>query len=113
MKDFLWLLFHPPYWMMNCDYSKEWDEWLNAAMKKEKFRLLSDGFHARICGATIWIRNHPYDSFTAFIKTTQLWDNRFTVTEVRPSRITIRNAMRKLEEEKKNNYGCDSGINSN
>jgi hypothetical protein len=85
---------HPSYWVQVGTYNSEWDKWLNEAMDKDKFVIISE-FQASISGVTIWIANHPYGSFTPFsFKTTIL-----PVNSPRPKRSTIARAWEKLTND--------------
>jgi hypothetical protein len=79
---------HPSYWIQNYPYNSEWDKWLNEAMDKDKFVIISK-FEASISGVTIWISNHPNASFTPYT-------NSSILNMVRPKRSTIVRAWEKL-----------------
>jgi len=87
LKDILWVLLNPSYWIMSCPYSKEWDKVLRESMSNNKFIIL-DHYTAKLGKREIWICNHPDASF-------RLWVN-CNAVNVRPSRITIRDAYNKL-----------------
>lgn len=88
MKYWLKVLFTPSCWLQNESYNSEWDEELNRLMDSgEKFKDVSS--HTAIIGGhCVWIRNHPYASFTPY----------YTAIPqiIRPSRATILRAMDKL-----------------
>lgn len=85
--DWFLILINPKYWMMNDPYSKLWDIKLNYLMENNKFKSI-DHYTAFLGNNCIWISNHPYASFELY--------NRLYKLEVRPSRITILRAHRKL-----------------
>lgn len=86
-KDFL-ISISSRFWIMNYPYSRIWNDTLKEKMKTEKFKRLSA--HTAILGnLKIWTSNYPYASFTH----RQGWLN------VRPSRMTIIRANRKMEED--------------
>ena len=87
IKDVLTIIFWPKIWLMNDRYNKDWDKKLNSLMKANKFEQGSE-YDATIGGTKVWIANHPYASFSP----RSLGEN----IKVRPSRITILRAHRKL-----------------
>lgn len=76
---------HPRYWLMNHQFNRDWDNWLNEQMDSGSFEAIS-AHTARIGGRIVWIENHPYASFT----------NYGEGIRVRPSRRTIIRAHDKL-----------------
>jgi hypothetical protein len=89
LKNILFAIFHPSYWVSIHMYNKEWDEELNDLMNRHTFHIVDD-FTVKLGNKTIWYRNHPYGSFTE-------WDN-FLIGR-RPSRRTRHIAMTKLIKE--------------
>lgn len=87
IKDFLFTLFHPSYWIMNEEYSKEWDDYFNNLMKKHSF-VYHDKYYSKIGNNFVWIANHPYASFTPE-----------TNSAIRPSRRTIYKAYKKYNKD--------------
>jgi len=83
LKDFLFWLSHPGYWVMNNPYSPEWDRMLSALMKAHSFDQI-DEYTACLGGKKIWITNRPYASMCP------------RHIEVRPKRRTIHKAHIKL-----------------
>ena len=79
-------LFRPNYWIMVDRYCREWDSKLNLLLKHYRFTNYN-GYTADIGGYTVWVKNHPYGSFTPYAQ---------GLPEVRPSRLTIERAQRKL-----------------
>jgi len=67
---------------MNEPYSKAWDIKFNKMLDLNEFEIKSQ-FNASLGGEEIWIENHPYASFNY-------------KGSVRPSRLTIAKAYRKL-----------------
>lgn len=97
MKDFLkglLFIFMPHYWIMNERYGKVWDKELNELMSKYKFEIESEGHIAKLGNRRIWIANHPYSSFM-LIKD----GYHCSSFDIRPSRLTIWRAERKLKED--------------
>lgn len=88
LKELFFIITHPKYWIMNYDYSPLWDEELDNLMETETFKLVSE-CRATLGGFHIWIGNHPYASFTPLN----------AGPTVRPSRITIHEAKKKLERD--------------
>lgn len=98
IKDFLFFLVRPNYWLMNSPYCRGWDKKLNKLMEEHQFEIMSGSLYAKLGGHRVWITNHPYNSFT-------LDDN-----HCRPSRKTIYHAMQKLKREALDNFnGCSRG----
>lgn len=83
MNELLSVLLTPMCWVQNYPYSVEWDLELNKRMAEDRFVRRSD-CTAMIGHHTVWIANHPYASFTN------------QELSVRPSRMTILKAHRKL-----------------
>ena len=90
----IWLALHPSYWLQNYKYDKKWDEEINSLMDSGEFKII-DGYCAEINGVLIWTENQPYATMRYMHK---LWQ----VESHRPSRRTIRRALRKLEAAKLN-----------
>lgn len=82
-----WVLaLSPRYWFMSYPYSDAWDARLNQLMEQNTFKWASP-CQAKLGGVHVWIENHPYASFSPY-KPAQI--------NVRPSRLTIIRAHRKL-----------------
>ena len=88
LKDFMTSL-TPGYWLQNNHYCEKWDRELNELLKTKKFQPI-DKCTARIGERTVWIKNHPYASFSP-------WPSNHV--DVRPRRITIARAHKKLLED--------------
>src|SRR5580658_9734815 len=86
----LMFIFMPHYWLMNSPYNEEWDRVLSALMQANKFESIGE-CRAKIGNITVWTCNHPYASFTPYCQ--------FVSDDIRPSRTTIRLAMKKLKAE--------------
>ena len=87
----IWLAFHPSYWLQNYDYSSDWDKELNALLDAGEFEVI-DEYTADICGIKVWITNEPY---AVMRKYTLLGPQSH-----RPSRWTIRRALRIMKQAK-------------
>lgn len=79
----------PQYWIMNYNYSKEWDIELNRLLELHTFRLISS-YRATLGDTEIWIANHPYASFVIHGNVRPI---------VRPSRLTIERTHKKLLQD--------------
>lgn len=75
--------FSPSYWGQLYNYCPLWDAKLNALMDKYEFTSITK-YTAKLGETEIWIQNHPYASFTPYN------------SSIRPSRITVAKARRKL-----------------
>lgn len=84
--DYIHILVNPHYWLMNYPYSEIWDSKLNKLMENNKFSNYT-GYTSNLGDFEIWITNHPYASFTPYS---------CGKLDVRPSRITILRAHRKM-----------------
>ncbi len=80
------ILFMPRYWIMNYEYSPEWDRKFNMLLDKYDF-VVEDEFTALLGNERIWISNMPYAAFRPY---TMMKTGKF-----RPSRLTIFRAERK------------------
>ena len=78
----------PSCWSPNHGYDEDWDQALRGLMTKYRFRG-RDGYKATLGPIAIWIANHPYASMRPFPE----------LPHIRPSRVTILEAMDKLERE--------------
>lgn len=62
MKEFLLnlqFILRPAYWMLNREYSEQWDRVLNQLL--DEYKLTDIGSHHATLGpTTIWITNVPY-----------------------------------------------------
>jgi len=85
-------LFMPSYWIMNNQYDKRVDTLINDLM--DVYYFASVGTHtAKLGDVTIWITHHPYASFCIH--------NVPELENLRPSRLTIYRAKRKLINDTK------------
>lgn len=95
--DILTIIFNPSYWVMNYQYSPEWDRKLNELMSKHPGNYYTD---TKLGEYDIWIYNYPYAAFrpssTRLSLSTIPHDDRFVFSS-RPSRLTIIKAKRKLD----------------
>lgn len=93
--DIFTIIFNPSYWIMNYQYSPEWDRKLNELMSKHCF-IQDDPTNyytnTKIGDYNIWIYNYPYAAFRPESST----QDRFAFSS-RPSRLTIIKAKRKLK----------------
>jgi len=94
-------LFKPDFWIMAFPYSEEWDYELTRAMGKYSFRLIYypdgktiDRYRAQIGPHIVWIENYPFAVFSPGKKNVE---KKFGI--VRPSRLTIERAYKKLKKE--------------
>jgi len=94
IKSLFLFLFMPSYWTMNNKYDKGVDKLINELMAKNCFVPISP-YTAKLGSATIWISNHPYGSFCLY--------DEGELSNLRPSRLTIYRAKRKLLDDKINN----------
>lgn len=80
-------IFMPHYWLMNGEYSNEWDNELNKLLDIYDFTKINE-FTAYLGNTKIWINNYPYACFTPYYN---------GVASFRPSRQTIYRANKKLK----------------
>ncbi len=101
--DIFTIVFNPSYWIMNYQYSPEWDRRLNELMSKHTFTQ-SDPSNpytdTKLGEYNIWIHNYPYAAFrpesSRLNSLSVTPHDRFTFSS-RPSRLTIIKANRKLK----------------
>ena len=84
------VLFTPSCWMQHREYNVAWETKLRQLMSAHKFEPIN-GFRALIGGVEVWIENHPYGSMSPILENTPI--------DVRPSRITILEAMDKYRSD--------------
>jgi len=84
--DFL-ISLTPKYWLMSYGYDEIWDKKLNCLLDKYNFTRHTQ-YTAFLGKCEVWVANHPYASFTPPY-----------LDSVRPSRLTIIRAQRKLVED--------------
>lgn len=85
IRAWLKVIFTPSCWLQNNVYSETWDKKLNQLMAIRDFDVI-DEYHAKIGGYTVWIKNHPYASFSPV----------GPIINVRPRRSTILMAGEKV-----------------
>ena len=84
--EILFALAHPACWLSQGEYCAEWDKELNRLLECDRF-IEIDRFYATIGGIKVWVANHPYASFVP------------EKMGVRPKRITVYKAHKKLARE--------------
>jgi hypothetical protein len=86
MNYFFKVLLTPSCWLQNYSHSKELDKWYETKLN-EDCSFDGDRTHtAKLDGATVWIGNHPYASFTRIV----------AGETIRPSRAMILRLADKL-----------------
>lgn len=88
LTAYLW----PGYWIILHTYDKGWDTRLNELMAKHRFKEAND-YDAMLGDQKIWIPNHPFGSMKPIAPGELLG------TDIRPSRLTILRANRKLLQD--------------
>ena len=98
----LQFIFRPAYWMLNKDYSEEWDKELNKLLDEYKFTDIDD-YCAILGPTTIWISNVPYACMNTYSLFMRKMDSRYhpKYSNVRPSRLTILRCLKRLKEDNK------------
>ena len=95
--QWLFILFHPSFWILNNPYDKIWDREFMKLMSDYKFTDI-DYYYATLGDKRLWIRNYPYASFVYTYYDKDI--NPFRkACEVRPSRWTIYQARQKLMKD--------------
>lgn len=92
MKGWLRVLTTPGCWIQLNPYSPEWEHDLRKLMAEHRFTEIRE-CTTMLGPLSIWIENHPYSSFRPY-KSFE-YDDR-----VRPRRITVLEAMDKLERDR-------------
>lgn len=77
LYDFIWVLLHPSFWIMNYPYNEGWDKALNEAMDNKAMVFKQGACRIELDGLEIWVANYPYAYGTN------------TVSGIRPSRRTV------------------------
>lgn len=89
--DFIWVLFHPNFWIMNYSYDDNWDKKLKFLLNNYSFKNI-EKCTAHLGKEILWIGNYPY---AAFIK----YGVRGGFLSGRASRKAIYKARQKLMED--------------
>lgn len=89
----LQFLFMPHYWHMNYSYNKEVDDIINDLLDKYEFTNLQYKCVSDLGPYKIWVGNRPYAAIT-------LYETPFE--NYRPSRLTIKRALKKFDKYVKN-----------
>ena len=90
----LQFLFRPSYMTMNDSYSKEVDKLMNHLLDNFEFTDIRK-CTAKLGGVEIWIENQPYSCMYPYTP---------CLTQLRPSRLTIKNGIYKLNKAKAEEY---------
>ncbi len=109
-KKFRWFLniqflFMPNYWVALGEVDHDWDERFNALMDLYEFQPIEKPFSkyfAKIGNTIVWIKNHPYKSFEEGHFTEGGLPNVRLSGGLRPTRLTVKRAYKKLQQDKKN-----------
>lgn len=59
MKNFLFTLIHPRFWINIYPVNKSWDKWMNDALDKEA-PVENTHLTVKLAGKIIWVGNYPY-----------------------------------------------------
>lgn len=90
IKDFVFLITHPNYYIMNKKYNKEYDESFNKLLNEYEFSKY-DGYTVNLGDIMLWVDNVPYSCFS-------LYTNDLVTSRLRPSRRSIHRGLKKLNE---------------
>lgn len=70
MRDFIWAMFHPMYWIQNYEYSETLDSFLNKCMEEDWdvqfFQHTVKVTNKQEVTFELWSSNHPYASYTLY-----------------------------------------------
>lgn len=106
MSNFLWVLFHPSYWLVTGDggYSEQLDASLNKLLDESAKFDVKDAYHAQLGSYELWYRNHPYASFSTRLEHTFSSGKvtRFTSYPSRRTKARLMAALLKQEPILKN-----------
>lgn len=94
LGDKIAVTLNPKFWIMLNHYSPDLDKFINDALNEGHIFQDVGKYHASLKGVSFWVENYPYGAFSIGYR-------------FRPSRATIRRAMRSLvksylEEQRKN-----------
>jgi hypothetical protein len=99
----LQFLFRPDYWLMQYEYSKEWDTLVNYFIENKEpiFDKVNsiDGkiYNVSFMDVTIWIQNYPYAYGTPSPTDSRYKGNK----RYRPSRLTVMKLHKFIEPKKR------------
>ena len=65
LKDFIFAVFHPTYWLMNNSYDRAFDQFLRELMSTTKFKA-KNAHCVQLGPMDLWVANHPYGSFVVY-----------------------------------------------
>jgi hypothetical protein len=97
IKDVLLITVNPLFWGLHNPYSSLWNSEFNRVLKTEKFVRVNE-WTAKIGPYFVGMVDYPYRIFYPVYDEMVIGYDE-TVPEVRPSRLTILRAKRKLDKE--------------
>lgn len=101
LKEFTFAIFSPTFWIVDGQFSRDYDNWLLDQIKTGKFAEM--GTHtAKIGGVTLWVANHPFSSFGVY-----KYGDSPILKSLRCSRLTKMLAYRKLIKDALNQQNQD------
>lgn len=59
IKNLLFRLVNPRFWIQNAGTDWQWDAWLYHAIDSEEIEIV-DQWHIKIGGHWVWVENYPY-----------------------------------------------------
>ena len=98
IKNILFTICHPSYWIMNHEYSEVWDTLLRKQAEEQYFTPEEDddpylSYTVKLGSLRLWVANHPYASFT------QPPFDMIGCRRIRPSRLTIYQLHKKMIQD--------------
>lgn len=94
LKNILFTICHPSYWIMGYEYSELWDTMLRKRAEGHYFTPEEDdvyiSYTVKLGSLRLWVANHPFASFTL---------PRLGVCNTRPSRLTIYELHKKMTKD--------------
>ena len=64
--EFIWCVFAYNYWYQQNQYNEVYDEWCREQIKSGCAFTDVTEYTAKLSGVTIWIKNHPFASFSIY-----------------------------------------------
>lgn len=85
LKNAIFILFHPKYWLMLQSYNEALDRWVQQALLVPRFQKKGNGaYHVILNKKVFWVCNEPYGFELC---SDSNWLN--TGLNIRPSRRTV------------------------
>jgi len=88
IKDIVFTIFHPSFWIMNSSYNRDYDEIMNVIINSHASVKQKSDCNIIIGPFTIWTSNYPYSYGIMIVNDT-----------IRPSRRTVKKLKSYIDKE--------------